>query len=40
MLVKEEDIGTTLKKGVCSRKAGKTTTDDDDLYHFRRDIVV
>jgi hypothetical protein len=33
LLVEEENIGTTLEKGVCCREAGKTTTDYDDLCH-------
>jgi hypothetical protein len=33
LLVEEENIGTTLKKSVCRRETGKTTTDYDDLCH-------
>jgi hypothetical protein len=33
LLVEEENIGTTLEKGVCCREAGKTTTDYDYLCH-------
>jgi hypothetical protein len=33
LLVEEENIGPTLEKSVCGGKAGKTTTDYDDLCH-------
>ena len=33
LLVEEEHARATLKKGMCGREAGKTTTDDDNLGH-------
>ena len=33
MLVKEQDVRATLEKGVRSREASETTTDDDNLGH-------
>jgi hypothetical protein len=34
LLVKEEYIGTSFKESVCSRKASKTPTDDNNLGHW------
>lgn len=34
LLVEEKDIGTTLKKSVCCRKASKTSANYDDLSHL------
>jgi len=33
LLVKEEYVGTSFKESVCSRKASKTSTDDNNLSH-------
>ncbi len=33
LLVKEENISTTLEKSMCSRKASKTAANYDDLNH-------
>lgn len=35
LLVQKEDIGSALEQGVSGRKTGETTTDDDNLGHFR-----